>query len=62
VKALKNFLYNLKFFRTLIYAGNISNALESVDPDNKSDSEKSQRQVINQQGIKEILLNKEFIE
>ena len=62
VKALKNFLSNLKFFRTLIYAGNISNALESVDPDNKSDSEKSQRQVINQQGIKEILLNKEFIE
>lgn len=44
----------------MIYAGKISNALESAGPDNKSDPEKSQWQGINQQGTNEKLLNKEF--
>ena len=57
VRALK-FMWRMRFFfaqffRTLIYAGKVSNALESVGPLflNENDPEKSQRQGINQQEI-----------
>jgi hypothetical protein len=47
----------------LIFAGNISNALESVGPEKISDPEQFQRQGINQQEIKKLTnYNKEFIE
>jgi hypothetical protein len=46
----------------LIYAGNISNTLESVGPDSKSDPEKSQGQGIHQQGTNGKIYNKEFLE
>lgn len=55
VRALKFlwFFMIIQFFRTLIYAGKVSNALESVGPLflNENDPEKSQRQGINQQEI-----------
>ena len=61
VKALKNFRCDSEFFRTLIYAGKVSTALESEDlglglvPS----PEKSQRQGINPQGINKF--NSSFI-
>jgi hypothetical protein len=53
VRALKFLWFFAQFFRTLIYAGKVSNALESVGPLflNENDPEKSQRQGINQQEI-----------
>lgn len=60
-KALKKLWYNSDFFNILMYAGNISNTLESVDLNFKFDPEKSQRQGIDQQGTNEILV-KRFLE
>jgi hypothetical protein len=46
----------------LIYAGNISNTLESVGPDVLSDPVKSQGQGIHQQGTNGEIFNKEFLQ
>jgi len=62
MKALKKLWYNSDFFRTLIYAGNISNTSESVGPDNISDPEKSQGQGIHQQGTNGKIFNKIFLQ
>lgn len=62
MKALKKLWFNSDFFRTLIYAGNISNTSESVGPDNMSDPEKSQGQGIYQQGTNGKIFNKEFLQ
>jgi len=53
VKALKKWWYDSPFFWILIYAGKVSNALESVGliDSNNISPEKSPRQVTNQQGI-----------
>jgi hypothetical protein len=67
VWALK-ILFFSQFFRTLIYAGTVSNALESVGSLflNVNDPEKSQRQGINQQEIDKLTgskgFNKQFLE
>lgn len=61
MKALKILWYDSKIFCTLIYAGKISNALESADPNILFDPEKSQRQGIDQQGTNK-LFDKDFIE
>lgn len=50
VKALEKLWCDSDFSCTSIYAGNVSNALKSVDPDFVSDPEKSLRQVTYQQG------------
>ena len=60
VKALKKLRWDSGFFRTLIYAGKVSNALESEGLDLVSNPEKSQRQGINPQGINKF--NPSFIE
>jgi hypothetical protein len=62
MKALKKLWYNSDFFRILIYAGNISNTLESVGPDVLSDPVKSQGQGIHQQGTNGEIFNKEFLQ
>nr|YP_010710810.1 hypothetical protein P2Z26_mgp06 [Gonatophragmium mori]WCZ71174.1 hypothetical protein [Gonatophragmium mori] len=51
MKALNKQWYDSCLIWILIYAGNISNALESVGLIHNVNPEKSQRQVINQQGI-----------
>ena len=51
VKALKSLWYDSGFFWTSIYAGIVSNTLESVGLTNKVSPEKSPRQGTNQQGI-----------
>ena len=56
-KALKNWVYNLQFFWTLIFAGIASNALEFAGPFlyYLNDPKKSQGQGANQQGINELI-------
>lgn len=56
VKALKKLWKYSGFFWTLIYAGTISNALESVDPVNLTDPEKFQRQGIYPQELEKLTL------
>jgi hypothetical protein len=53
-KALKKLRWDSSFFCTLIYAGKISNALESVGLLINNSPEKFQRQGINQQGINKL--------
>ena len=48
------------FFWTLIYAGKVSNALDSVGPLNENDPEQCQRQGINQQGLNNLTINKRW--
>ena len=65
LKALKRFWLNSDLFCTLRYAGKVSNALESVGPENISDPGQFQRQGINQQEINKLnnnLYNKGWIE
>ena len=60
VKALKKLRWDSGFLRTMIYAGKVSNALESEGLGLVSSSEKSQWQGINPQGINKFNLS--FIE
>ncbi len=60
VKALKNLWCDSNFFWTLIYAGKISNALESAGLVYITNPEQSQRQGINQQEINKF--NPAFLE